>query len=294
MPMKKILNALILTALALPAFASAAYNDVTVTTSGSFTVGSASIIVVASSATMESVTVTGTTLSLTLQASSTVILQAPGLQQLNNTLSSGVDYNVTSSCHASLSELHLTGGSGQSVITITPGASCADGGGGGGGGSGGGSGGGGGGGSSGITVPSTPTTPTTPAAATTPAVSNNTSALVAQLQSLIATLKSFGGTVSPSLEATLASLTSTTPASPGAFMRNLSVGMTGDDVKALQIYLNTHGYTITSSGPGSSGQETNRFGGLTRAALAKFQKGKGISPAAGYFGPKTRAAMNGM
>jgi peptidoglycan hydrolase-like protein with peptidoglycan-binding domain len=70
--------------------------------------------------------------------------------------------------------------------------------------------------------------------------------------------------------------------------------MTGDDVKALQIYLNTHGYTITSSGPGSSGQETNRFGGLTRAALAKFQKGKGISPAAGYFGPKTRAAMNGM
>ena len=67
--------------------------------------------------------------------------------------------------------------------------------------------------------------------------------------------------------------------------------MTGDDVKALQVYLNTHGFMIASSGPGSSGNETTKFGAATKAALSKFQKAKGITPAAGYFGPKTRASL---
>src|SRR3989338_3237708 len=75
----------------------------------------------------------------------------------------------------------------------------------------------------------------------------------------------------------------------GSFTRDLEVGSTGDDVKALQAYLNTRGYVIASSGPGSSGNETTKFGGLTRAALVKLQKAAGITPAAGYFGPKTRA-----
>ena len=66
--------------------------------------------------------------------------------------------------------------------------------------------------------------------------------------------------------------------------------MSGADVKALQVYLNTHGYVIASSGAGSPGNETTKFGGATKAALIKFQKANGITPAAGYFGPKTRAA----
>jgi peptidoglycan hydrolase-like protein with peptidoglycan-binding domain len=65
--------------------------------------------------------------------------------------------------------------------------------------------------------------------------------------------------------------------------------MTGDDVLALQKLLNANGFTLAASGAGSPGNETTYFGALTRAALAKFQAANGISPAAGYYGPITRA-----
>ena len=116
-------------------------------------------------------------------------------------------------------------------------------------------------------------------------------ALVNQLRSLIQTLKSLGGTVSPSLEATLDALAGVQPQTP-SFARNLQVGSTGDDVLALQVYLNARGFTIAQSGAGSPGNETMRFGGLTRAALAKFQAANGITPSVGFFGPKTRAYVN--
>lgn len=76
-----------------------------------------------------------------------------------------------------------------------------------------------------------------------------------------------------------------------SFNRDLTVGASGDDVRALQVFLNTHGYTVASAGPGSPGNETAVFGALTRAAVIKYQQAKGITPAAGYFGPKTRAAV---
>ena len=72
-----------------------------------------------------------------------------------------------------------------------------------------------------------------------------------------------------------------------SFTRTLTIGSTGSDVKALQIYLNTHGFTLSSSGPGSPGNETMRFGLLTKAALKKFQMTHGITPSVGYFGPIT-------
>ncbi|MBI4079810.1 peptidoglycan-binding protein [Candidatus Kaiserbacteria bacterium] len=85
------------------------------------------------------------------------------------------------------------------------------------------------------------------------------------------------------------------PSAPsGAFTRNLQVGSTGADVKALQVWLNTHGYQVAVSGPGSPGNETTMFGKATKAAVAKFQAANGITPAVGYFGPKTRAAVNAM
>ena len=77
-----------------------------------------------------------------------------------------------------------------------------------------------------------------------------------------------------------------------SFYRNLTVGMAGNDVRALQVWLNTHGYVLASSGPGSLGSETMTFGGLTRTALAKFQADVGISPAVGYFGPVTRSYLS--
>src|SRR3989344_186707 len=125
------------------------------------------------------------------------------------------------------------------------------------------------------------------------AVSQEVMNLVNQLRSLMTYLKSLGGTVSPSLEATILSLTGT-PASGGAFTRDLKVGMTRDDVKMLQAFLNTHGYSVASQGPGSPGNETIVFGAATRAALIKFQKANTITPAAGYFGPKTRDLVNSM
>ena len=78
-----------------------------------------------------------------------------------------------------------------------------------------------------------------------------------------------------------------------SFNRNLQLGATGDDVRALQQYLNTHGFPVASSGAGSFGQETDYFGPATKAALAKYQAAKGIAPAVGYFGPETRAAISG-
>lgn len=78
------------------------------------------------------------------------------------------------------------------------------------------------------------------------------------------------------------------------FARNLEVGVTGADVRALQIFLNTHRFPLAESGPGSPGSETDMFGGLTRAALSRFQSANNISPAAGYFGPITRALIGQM
>lgn len=79
---------------------------------------------------------------------------------------------------------------------------------------------------------------------------------------------------------------------PSTFTRALSPGDSGADVKALQIFLNARGFTIAVSGPGSSGNETNLFGELTRLALAKFQASQGIYPAVGNFGPLTMAAVS--
>ncbi|MDB5225572.1 MAG: hypothetical protein JWL87_524 [Candidatus Adlerbacteria bacterium] len=79
----------------------------------------------------------------------------------------------------------------------------------------------------------------------------------------------------------------------GSFTRDLFVGSAGGDVKALQVFLNAHGFMIAASGAGSPGHETTTFGGLTKAALAKFQAANGI-PAKGRFGPMTRAAVSEM
>ncbi|MDE1975109.1 MAG: peptidoglycan-binding protein, partial [Patescibacteria group bacterium] len=83
--------------------------------------------------------------------------------------------------------------------------------------------------------------------------------------------------------------TSTPTTFTGTFTRNLTIGSTGSDVKALQEYLNSKGFTISSTGPGSPGNESDYFGALTQSALSKFQSSVGISPASGYFGSITRA-----
>jgi len=130
-------------------------------------------------------------------------------------------------------------------------------GGGGGGSTSGGSSGGSGGGHTVVTMPTTASLQTT------------LTSLQAQLATLMAQAAAKGVTVSGS----------------ASFSHNLTIGSTGAEVTALQNWLLAKGYSISAGA-------TGHFGSLTRAALAKFQAANGITPASGYFGPKTRAAIH--
>ena len=84
----------------------------------------------------------------------------------------------------------------------------------------------------------------------------------------------------------------------GTITTNLKAGMIHPQVQYLQQILNAANFTITTDGPGSPGQETQKFGAFTRAAVQKFQCAKGIvcdgsegTTGYGYVGPKTRAAL---
>jgi len=77
------------------------------------------------------------------------------------------------------------------------------------------------------------------------------------------------------------------------FEKNLYYGLADSDVRELQKFLNGSGYTLTGSGYGSLGNETEFFGPLTRAAVINLQKAYDITPTIGYFGPITRGVVNG-
>jgi hypothetical protein len=81
--------------------------------------------------------------------------------------------------------------------------------------------------------------------------------------------------------------TSPTTTTAATFPRSLKQSDTGPDVKSLQQYLNSKGYPVSTTGPGSPGHETSLFGPLTKSALIRFQKDHSI-PATGFFGPITR------
>lgn len=89
--------------------------------------------------------------------------------------------------------------------------------------------------------------------------------------------------------------TPTTPAASSALVpvRDLKLGASGADVVWLQTFL-----AVTHSGPAAEALNqagsTGYFGSLTQAALAEYQTKAGISPAAGYFGPTTRAYMTAL
>lgn len=72
------------------------------------------------------------------------------------------------------------------------------------------------------------------------------------------------------------------------FTQSFGIGNLHDDIKNLQKYLNSKGYTVAVSGPGSPNNESNYFGNRTRDALARFQSDNKIYPSVGFFGPLTR------
>jgi len=76
------------------------------------------------------------------------------------------------------------------------------------------------------------------------------------------------------------------------FNKDLKLNQITNDVKELQKFLNNHGYVVATSGAGSKGKETTKFGPATKTALIKFQKANKITPASGLFGPLTRKTIN--
>jgi peptidoglycan hydrolase-like protein with peptidoglycan-binding domain len=70
--------------------------------------------------------------------------------------------------------------------------------------------------------------------------------------------------------------------------RDFGINTQGSDVKLLQQILNAQGFIVSKKGPGSKGNETNKFGSATKKALIKLQIKNNLLPATGYFGPKTK------
>lgn len=121
------------------------------------------------------------------------------------------------------------------------------------------------------------------------ASADTASDLQAQINSLLATIAS--------LQSQLSGTTGGGASTGYTFNTNLTMGSKGTDVMNLQKVLNMSADTRvnqTANGAGSPGNETSNFGGLTRAAVVKFQVKYGITPAVGYVGPVTRAKLNSM
>ncbi len=112
------------------------------------------------------------------------------------------------------------------------------------------------------------------------AQAQTTANLQAQIAALLAQIQQ--------LQAQLGSTQGSGSAMTYSFTSDLTVGSRGADVNALQQLLINKGYLTAVSAP------TGYFGSLTQAALGKFQAANGIHPAAGYFGPITRAFVNSM
>ncbi len=114
----------------------------------------------------------------------------------------------------------------------------------------------------------------------------------AQVQSILSLLSSFGAD-SATIANVNASLTGsapvmTTPSSSSSacsFTGDLTIGSTGAAVTCLQNSLKAGGYM--------SANATGYFGALTKAGVIAWQKAMGVTPAAGYFGAKSRAAFSG-
>lgn len=112
----------------------------------------------------------------------------------------------------------------------------------------------------------------------------------AQVSAIISLLQSFGAD-SATIANVQASLTGGTPSTPSApasacsFTKDLTIGSSGAEVTCLQQALVAGGYSISAGA-------TGYFGAQTQSAVSAWQKASGITPTAGYFGAKSRAAFN--
>jgi len=117
--------------------------------------------------------------------------------------------------------------------------------------------------------------------------------LTAQINALMAQLQSVQGGSSTTMAASCSY----------TFSKTLKQGMTDAEVKSLQSVLNMDAATqVAASGVGSKGMETSYFGGMTKAAVVKFQEKyaseiltpNGLTKGTGLVGASTRAKLNTM
>ncbi|KKU50956.1 MAG: PE-PGRS family protein [Parcubacteria group bacterium GW2011_GWA2_47_10b] len=312
--MKKIL--LIVSILFLPLISYAAYDDVSLSTGSEITV-SGGTLTGDNGATLESLDVGADNFTVVMPAGSSFNFASANKKTITVTGGLG-SVAVTSNCGASSATYAFSNpssGTTLSLIVEVGSATCTGGlsaksgsgvvfgvGGGGGGGIVPSSGGGGGGGGGGSYTPAPVVVVPTP----TPTYANGLSAV--QVSSILSLLQSFGAdqsiidNVRASLMGSVASGGSSASAGIGTatgyvFAKALKTGSANTDVKKLQLILNSDPDTqIASSGVGSSGNETNYYGSLTRKAVEKFQVKYGIAKSGdegyGTVGPKTRAKLN--
>jgi hypothetical protein len=111
----------------------------------------------------------------------------------------------------------------------------------------------------------------------------------ADLESLIASLEA-------ELNSLLAQAAAQGMSVPGGtssiFTRNLTIGDQGVDVTSLQHILITAATGPVATSLAKVGA-TGYFGSLTQEALVEYQAAHGITPSTGYFGPKTKAYLEG-
>jgi hypothetical protein len=148
------------------------------------------------------------------------------------------------------------------------------------------------GGGGGSAAPATTATAVPPPGATTSgAAASGTASALPSTASLITELASLQSQLAV-LQA-LANQRAAASSPRFVFRRNLEPWDTGGDVQALQEFL-----VAQDSGPAAEKLKahgtTMVFGRLTLNALIEFQKKVGITPASGYFGPKTRGYVNNL
>ena len=263
--------------LLVPTAVFAAYNDVSLTTDAviSLTVSgqTVNLSVSGNTANVESITINENTFTVVLNDRSTLKVSSADRYDMSADATALVTEETCTATESTMSLGSTNAEAAQTVIVSISTDVCS-------GGTTGGGGGGGGGSSGGGSAPAAASQPLP-----TPAQTALTGAQLSALASVLASLSLTQAEVSAVMQ--ILGVTGSQPSVPSvcSFTRDLMVGVSGPDVTCLQQNLISMGFSIPAGA-------TSYFGSQTEAAVSAWQTSKGVSPAAGYFGPISQVAWN--